>query len=299
MRASEIANFLQVELRGTDCEISAPCSLENIQAHQLVFLHRPDDDAVRKINVTPHVMALVTESIDAGIQGTHVLVQNARLAFAKVVNRYFSPESAQPRIADTAIVGRNVVLGKGISIGEYSVIEDNVQIGDRTRIRHHVIIAAGTVIGADCLIMSHCVIGEEGFGFIHDETDTPIRFPHIGRTEIGNCVEIGNFNAIPRASLGKTSVGDYTKTGDFVQVPHNARVGACCLLAAYAKVGSGATIEDHVFLGVRSSTRENVRVGAWALIGQGSVVLEDVAPRAVVAGVPARYLRDRRKEGGF
>ena len=299
MRAKEIADFLQADLRGGDCDIKRPCSLDDIHEHGLVFLHRSNEDAVRRINATPHVMALVTESTNTELQCAHVSVKNARLAFAKVVTRYFGPAVERPRVADTAVVGRNVILGKDVSIGEYTIIEDNVRIGDRTQIRHHVVVAAGSIIGTDCLVMSHCVIGEEGFGFIHDERDTPLRFPHIGCTEIGDRVEIGNFNAIPRAALGKTLVGSDTKTGDFVQIPHNARVGRYCLLAAYAKVGSGATIEDHVFLGVRSSTRENVRVGAWALVGQGSVVLEDIQPKAVVAGVPARYLRDRGKEGGF
>jgi len=298
-RARNIAEFLSAELQGPDCEIVSPRDIKSVETGSLVFLHRDVPGAVERINATPGAMTIVTGSIGAKVQGTHVVVGNARLAFAKVVARFFSKLPAGTGIAGTAIIGRNVMLGEGVSIGEYSVIEDNVRIGANTRIHHHVVIAEGTVIGANCVIMSHCVIGEEGFGFIHDENNVPLRFPHVGHTEIGDDVEIGSFNAIPRATLDKTVVGKGTKTGDFVQIPHNARVGQYCLLAAYAKVGSGAVVEDHVFLGVRSSTRENVRVGKWALIGQGAVVLQDVPERAVMAGVPAKYIRDRGNEGGF
>jgi UDP-3-O-[3-hydroxymyristoyl] glucosamine N-acyltransferase len=299
VRASTIAEFLGARLKGADVELQGPRSLESIGTHSLVFLHRAVPEAVARINATPDVMTILTESVDARIEGTHIIVKNARLAFAKAVTHFFGHASKQKKIAGSAVIGENVRLGEGVSIGEYSVIEDNVRIGHRTRIGHHVVIAEGSVIGDDCLVMSHCVIGEQGFGFIHDEDNVPLRFPHVGRTEIGNRVEIGNFNAIPRAALDKTSIGDDTKTGDFVQIPHNARVGRYCLLAAYAKVGSGAVVEDHVFFGVRSSTRENVRVGKWAMIGQGAVVLQDVPERAVMAGVPAKYLRDRKNEGGF
>ena len=299
IKASEIAQFLDAPLHGPNIDLFAPRSLDNVAPNSVVFVHRARPGAIDKVNATPNVMAIVTDTLDITFLRTYVTVKNARLAFAKVLGRFFSAAPSSRGIASTAVIGKHVKLGEGVSIGEYSVIEDDVQIGPHTRIQHHVVIARGSVVGANCVVMSHCVIGEDGFGFMYDENRRPIRFPHIGHTEISDNVEIGCFNAIPRAALDKTEVGEGTKTGDFVQIPHNARVGRNCLLAAYAKVGSGAVLEDEVFMGVRSSTRENVRVGRRALIGQGAVVLNDVPERAVMAGVPAKYLRDRGQEGGF
>ena len=123
-----------------------------------------------------------------------------------------------------------------------------------------------------------------------------MRFLHIGIAELEDNVQIGRFSMVARAAMERTLVEKDTKIGDYVQVAHNSTVGRHCMLAAYAEVGSGAIVEDHVFLGVRSSSRENIRIGRWAFIGQGALILEDVPPQAVMIGAPARFLRERERE---
>ena len=48
----------------------------------------------------------------------------------------------------------------------------------------------------------------------------------------------------------------------------------------------------NVWLGSRVTLGAGVRIGADSVIGAGSVVLDDVPPRVVAAGVPARVIRD-------
>lgn len=297
--AQEIAQFLGTHLIGPNVDIRGPQMLDRIEPNSVVFLHRRYDEGIAKINETPNVFALVTDGVDADLTGSHALVDNARLSIARVIARFFERPHELGRIAKTAIIGKNVTLGEGVTIGEYTVIEDDVRIGDHTRIRHHCVIARGSRIGSGCVILSHSAIGEHGFGFIYDEDERLVRFPHIGWAELGDNVEIGCFNSVPRGALGPTIVEEGTKTSDFVQVAHNARVGPHCILAAYAKVGSGAVVGDHAFLGIRSTSREKLRVGRWALLGMGSVVVKDVSDGSVVTGVPARHVRKRRKEGGY
>lgn len=54
----------------------------------------------------------------------------------------------------------------------------------------------------------------------------------------------------------------------------------------WADIGTGATILP------------GVTIGKGAIVGAGAVVVEDVPPFAIVAGVPARFLRWRAPENG-
>lgn len=50
-------------------------------------------------------------------------------------------------------------------------------------------------------------------------------------------------------------------------------------------------IQDHVWVGAGAIILSGVTIGERAIIAAGSVVKEDVPPRWVVAGVPAKQIR--------
>ena len=52
-------------------------------------------------------------------------------------------------------------------------------------------------------------------------------------------------------------------------------------------------VEDEAWIGAHVVVLAGVRIGRGAVIGAGSVVTRDVPDMAVVAGVPAKLLRDR------
>lgn len=54
------------------------------------------------------------------------------------------------------------------------------------------------------------------------------------------------------------------------------------------------TIGSDVWLGTRCIILPGVTVGEHAIVGAGAVVTKDVAPYAIVGGVPARVIGDRR-----
>jgi acetyltransferase-like isoleucine patch superfamily enzyme len=51
-------------------------------------------------------------------------------------------------------------------------------------------------------------------------------------------------------------------------------------------------IEDDVFLGMNSLILKGVTIGNGSVIGAGSVVTHDIPPRVIVAGNPARIIRE-------
>lgn len=81
--------------------------------------------------------------------------------------------------------------------------------------------------------------------------------------------------------LGNCFVGHDTVIDEFSHITSNSVVGS------NVHIGKGVTV------GLNSTIRERCRIGDFSLIGAGSVVLEDVPPYTIVAGNPARVLRER------
>ena len=141
---------------------------------------------------------------------------------------------------------------------------------------------------------------------------------------LGRFVEIG-----PRVALRETVVGDYSYMERGGEAAY-AIIGKFCSIAANVRLNALAHPMERVtthkisyrpneyfrFLGVDAGTGEERRaakvsigndvwighgailmpgiaIGHGAVIGAGAVVTRDVAPYAVVAGSPARKLRDR------
>lgn len=60
--------------------------------------------------------------------------------------------------------------------------------------------------------------------------------------------------------------------------------------------GLRTTIRRGAYLGLRSTILAGVTVGEYAIVAAGAVVVEDVPPHTIVAGVPARVVREFRAE---
>ena len=61
------------------------------------------------------------------------------------------------------------------------------------------------------------------------------------------------------------------------------------LIAPYVSTAHGPiTIEEDAWLGTGSIIMPNIKIGTGAVVGAGSVVLKDVPPFTIVAGVPAK-----------
>lgn len=95
--------------------------------------------------------------------------------------------------------------------------------------------------------------------------------------------------------------------GEKTMIDMNATVGARGTIGKNVHIGAGAVIagvleppsktpviiEDNVMIGANAVILEGVRVGESAVVAAGSVVIEDVPAGVVVAGIPAKIIKQK------
>jgi len=79
-----------------------------------------------------------------------------------------------------------------------------------------------------------------------------------------------------------------------------ATVDHDCVLGDFVHVGpgchlsGGVTLGEGAFLGIGTVAIPQTRIGAWTVVGAGGVVVSDLPAHALVRGVPARVVGERR-----
>lgn len=82
--------------------------------------------------------------------------------------------------------------------------------------------------------------------------------------------------------------------GGRATVGKNCHIGAGTVLAGVIEPPSAdpVVVEDDVVIGANAVVLEGIKVGKGAVVAAGAVVVNDVAPNTVVAGVPAKKIKD-------
>ena len=83
--------------------------------------------------------------------------------------------------------------------------------------------------------------------------------------------------------------------GGRATVGKNCHIGAGAVLAGVIEPASATPVivEDNVLVGANAVIIEGVRIGENSVVAAGSVVIEDVPANSVVAGVPARVIKQK------
>lgn len=111
-----------------------------------------------------------------------------------------------------------------------------------------------------------------------------------GALEIGRRTSIGEYSII--ASHGGVAIGSNCMFGPYVFI--NAAEHIISGQDCYRFQGEravGIVIEDGVWLGARVSVLDGVLIGARAVVGAHSLVVRDIAARALAVGTPTRTVR--------
>lgn len=165
-------------------------------------------------------------------------------------------------------------------------------IGKDTTIAYPCILEGGGMknirIGNSCHIKSHCVFGCWTNYKGHQSFSPEIR--------IGNGCSIGEFNQI--TACGKISIGDGLLTGRFVYIGDNSHgsISANEISIPPAdrplNTKGEVAIGDNVWIGDKVTILPGVKIGDGAIVGANSVVAHDVPRGCVVAGIPAKVIKE-------
>lgn len=188
---------------------------------------------------------------------------------------------------------KNVVLGMGVEIGQYSVIglppksseesELKTLLGKNSIIRSHTVIYAGNIIGENF---------QTGHGaFLREDN------------RVGNNVSVGTKSIIEHHVVIEDNVRIHSQAfiPEFTVLRKGCWIGPNVVLtnAKYPLAPNvkdnleGPVIGENAIIGANSTILPGVKIGKKAIVGAGSVVIKDVADNVVVAGNPARVIKTR------
>jgi len=171
-----------------------------------------------------------------------------------------------------------------------------IENGVRLRYASHIRLGKGVYI--DNSVYLHACpggisIGEGSFVMHHAELHV-YNFrdlPHAGIT-IGTNSLIGEFNVI--RGQGGVTIGDRVYTSPMVQIAAVNHVfdDPTRPFVEQGITAQGISIEDDVWIGAGAIITDGVTVGRASVVAAGAVVTADVPPHTVVAGAPARVIRN-------
>jgi UDP-3-O-[3-hydroxymyristoyl] glucosamine N-acyltransferase len=284
-------------LRVSSIEAATPVSL--VFATDAATLTAALNSPAGAILARPATISALADEADPRL----IPVADPRYAFA-VAARFLAAESAvrpaAPSVHPTAILGRDVQIGRRTEVGPYCVLGEGVVLGDDCTLLSHVTVYPGTTLGNRVVVQAGAVLGATGFGYARNAASGAyLAFPQQGTLLVADDVEIGANTTIDRGALGETRIGRGTKIDNLVHIAHNCLIGEDVVIAAQTGISGSSVVEDGAILGGQVGIGEHATVGPGVILGGGAGVLSNkkmTGPGQVFWGRPARplkeYLRD-------
>lgn len=184
-------------------------------------------------------------------------------------------------------------------------IDEEVQIAPDTVIFPHTMITGKTVIGAWCQIGPSTTIDQSTIGdrctLQSSVLEQAMLEDNVRVGPFGHCrpgahlargVRMGNFGEVKNSYIGpETDMHHFSYIGD-TTIGAGVNIAAGVITSNYdGKQKHHTHIGDGAFIGCDTTLVAPVTIGDHAYTGAGAVVRKDVAPHALVVGVPARLLR--------
>jgi len=291
--------------------ILAASSLEKATANDISFLDNNSPSNLRNLIKTSQASALLLPADDNELAKiveklsiNWISLKDPKIAFAETLEFLYPSEIEKEGIHNSAVIGENVKIASGVSIGANVYIGDNTEIGAETNIHAGVVIYKNVIIGKkniihsncvihsrsklgdECVINANAVIGGEGFGFVPTSKGWK-KMPQVGKVILKNKVEIGSGSTVDRPAVGETIIGEDTKIDNLVQIGHGVTIGQGCAMAAQVGIAGGVQIGNAVILAGQVGVSNKVKVGDGVIASSKTGITSNIDAGKVVSGFPA------------
>jgi len=187
-------------------------------------------------------------------------------------------------IHPTAVITGGAELGAGVTVGPYAVIDGPVTVGAGAEVGAFVFITGRTTLGDRCRVFPHAVIGTipQDLKYAGEETSVVV----------GAGTTVREFVTVNRGTkaAGTTRVGAGCLLMAYAHVAHDCVLGDGVVLANAATLAGHVIIGDYATVGGLSAVHQFTRIGRYAFVGGMSRVSQDIIPFGLVASEPTRVV---------
>ena len=171
------------------------------------------------------------------------------------------------KIHNTAIIGKNTVIGSNVEIGPYCVVEEGVKIGNDNILQSSVYMTGETDIGEGNTFFPFCSIGSnpQDLKYQGEKSRLIIGNKNIFREHCTANPGTAGDNMI-------TVVGNSSLFMMGAHIAHDCIIGDNVIMANQATLGGHVHIDNFAVLGGLSAVHQFCRIGKLAMIGGLSAV---------------------------
>ena len=187
------------------------------------------------------------------------------------------------KIHNTAVISKNAVIGKDVTIGAYSIIGDKVKIANGNVIHSSVCINGNTDIGENNEFFPFCSIGSIPQDLKYNGENSKLL---IGKNNTFR--EYCNANLGTEGDRMETLVGNSSLFMVGVHIAHDCIIEDNVIFANQSTLGGHVHVESNAVIGGISAVHQFCRIGRLAMIGGMSAVENDVIPYSLAIGNRAK-----------